>query len=189
MKQLTSFWNLCSSVMNLWYSFSFPLFPEGFVNTPQLLFNLLCLQQSYGSGVLADGRLADLIRRVATFGMVLMKLDLRQVWFIFHIYHAWVINYVLKLAVFQESGRHADTLDAITTYLDMGTYSEWDEEKKLDFLTRELKGKRPLVPVSIEVRQLRVFTFYTIYRVLTSYITAVVIFLIEGWNRRFVIYL
>ncbi|KAJ1406350.1 Pyruvate/Phosphoenolpyruvate kinase-like domain superfamily [Sesbania bispinosa] len=91
---------------------------------------LLCYEslQSCGSGVLADGRLADLIRRVATFGMVLMKLDLRQ-----------------------ESGRHAETLDAITSYLDMGTYSEWDEEKKLDFLTRELKGKRPLVPVSIEV--------------------------------------
>nr|KYP53033.1 Phosphoenolpyruvate carboxylase 4 [Cajanus cajan] len=91
---------------------------------------LLCYEslQSCGSGVLADGRLADLIRRVATFGMVLMKLDLRQ-----------------------ESGRHAETLDAITRYLDMGTYSEWDEEKKLDFLTRELKGKRPLVPVSIEV--------------------------------------
>lgn len=34
----------------------------------------------------------------------------------------------------------------------MGTYSEWDEEKKLDFLTRELKGKRPLVPQTIEVR-------------------------------------
>ncbi|EXB65562.1 Phosphoenolpyruvate carboxylase 4 [Morus notabilis] len=91
---------------------------------------LLCYEslQSCGSGVLADGRLADLIRRVATFGMVLMKLDLRQ-----------------------ESGRHADTLDAITLYLDMGTYSEWDEEKKLDFLTRELKGKRPLVPLRIEV--------------------------------------
>jgi len=39
------------------------------------------LQQSCGAGVLADGRLADLIRRVATFGMVLMKLDLRQVGF------------------------------------------------------------------------------------------------------------
>ncbi|XP_057424191.1 phosphoenolpyruvate carboxylase 4-like [Lotus japonicus] len=91
---------------------------------------LICYEslQSCGSGVLADGRLADLIRRVATFGMVLMKLDLRQ-----------------------ESGRHSETLDAITSYLDMGTYSEWDEEKKLDFLTRELKGKRPLVPVSIEV--------------------------------------
>ncbi|XP_050372635.1 phosphoenolpyruvate carboxylase 4 isoform X2 [Argentina anserina] len=81
-----------------------------------------------GCGVLADGRLADLIRRVATFGMVLMKLDLRQ-----------------------ESGRHAETLDAITEYLDMGTYSEWDEEKKLEFLIRELKGKRPLIPLSMEV--------------------------------------
>uniref|UniRef100_A0A0R0L3L0 Uncharacterized protein n=1 Tax=Glycine max TaxID=3847 RepID=A0A0R0L3L0_SOYBN len=94
---------------------------------------LLCYEslQLCGSGVLADGRLADLIRRVATFGMVLMKLDLRQ-----------------------ESSRHAETIDAITRYLDMGTYSEWDEEKKLDFLTRELKGKRPLVPPSIEVRLL-----------------------------------
>ena len=43
-------------------------------------------------------------------------------------------------------------MDAITTYLDLGTYSEWDEEKKLDFLTKELKGKRPLVPPTIEVR-------------------------------------
>lgn len=91
---------------------------------------LLCHEslQSCGSSVLADGRLADLIRRVATFGMVLMKLDLRQ-----------------------ESGKHADTLDAVTSFLDMGVYSEWDEDKKLDFLTRELKGKRPLVPHSIPV--------------------------------------
>lgn len=36
----------------------------------------------------------------------------------------------------------------------MGTYSEWDEDKKLDFLTRELKGKRPLVPPCIEVRMI-----------------------------------
>jgi hypothetical protein len=86
MKQLTSFWNLYFFVMNLWYSFSLPFFHEGFVHTPQLLFNSPCLQQSCGSGVLADGRLADLIRRVATFGMVLMKLDLRQVKFIFHVY-------------------------------------------------------------------------------------------------------
>jgi phosphoenolpyruvate carboxylase len=69
-----------------------------------------------------------------------------------------VISYVLKLVALQESGRHAETLDEITTYLDMGTYSEWDEEKKLDFLTRELKGKRPLVPVSMEVRRLRGFS-------------------------------
>lgn len=44
-----------------------------------------------------------------------------------------------------------ETLDAITKYLDIGTYSEWDEDKKLEFLTRELKGKRPLVPPAIEV--------------------------------------
>ncbi|XP_011008773.1 PREDICTED: phosphoenolpyruvate carboxylase 4 [Populus euphratica] len=91
---------------------------------------LLCYEslQSCGAGVLADGRLVDLIRRVATFGMGLMKLDLRQ-----------------------ESGRHSEALDAITKYLDMGTYSEWDEEKKLEFLTRELKSKRPLVPPTIQV--------------------------------------
>ena len=53
--------------------------------------------------------------------------------------------------MYQESGRHADTIEAITRYLDMGTYSEWDEEKRLEFLTRELKGKRPLVPLTIEV--------------------------------------
>ncbi|KAJ8563007.1 hypothetical protein K7X08_031459 [Anisodus acutangulus] len=93
---------------------------------------LLCYDslQSCGSGVLADGRLADLIRRVATFGMVLMKLDLRQ-----------------------ESGRHSEALDAITKYLDMGTYSEWDEEQKLDFLIKELKGKRLFLSVPPDVKE------------------------------------
>ncbi|KAF9592387.1 hypothetical protein IFM89_014557 [Coptis chinensis] len=91
---------------------------------------LLCYDslQSCGSGVLADGRLGDLIRRVATFGMGLMKLDLRQ-----------------------ESSKHTETVDAVTKYLDMGAYSEWDEQRKLEFLTRELQGKRPLVPHTIEV--------------------------------------
>ncbi|KAF7026717.1 LOW QUALITY PROTEIN: hypothetical protein CFC21_038814, partial [Triticum aestivum] len=106
--------------------------PAEYYETPDQLLEplLLCYDslQSCGSSILADGRLADLIRRVATFGMVLMKLDVRQ-----------------------ESGRHTEALDAITSYLDLGVYSEWDEEKKLDFLTRELKGKRPLVPPYIEV--------------------------------------
>ena len=31
-------------------------------------------------------------------------------------------------------------------YLDLGSYAEWDEDKRLEFLTRELEGKRPLVP-------------------------------------------
>nr|CAB3472522.1 unnamed protein product [Digitaria exilis] len=105
---------------------------EEYCETPDRLLEplLLCYQslQSCGSTVLADGRLADLIRRVAIFGMALMKLDVRQ-----------------------ESGRHTETLDAVTSYLDLGVYSEWDEEKKLDFLTKELKGKRPLIPPNIEV--------------------------------------
>ncbi|XP_031497139.1 phosphoenolpyruvate carboxylase 4-like isoform X2 [Nymphaea colorata] len=106
--------------------------PSDYYETSEQLLEplLLCHEslQSCGSVALADGRLADLIRRVATFGMTLMKLDLRQ-----------------------ESGRHAETLDAITEYLDIGTYSEWDEDRKLEFLSSELKGKRPLVPQSIEV--------------------------------------
>ncbi|KAJ6429721.1 hypothetical protein OIU84_021175 [Salix udensis] len=72
---------------------------------------LLCYEslQSCGAAVLADGRLADLIRRVATFGMGLMKLDLRQ-----------------------------ESVSGM-------------KKKKLEFLTRELKSKRPLVPPTIEV--------------------------------------
>lgn len=67
--------------------------------------------------------------RVATFGMTLMKLDVRQ-----------------------EADRHTEALDAITGWLEIGTYSQWDEEKKLKFLTTELKGRRPLVPPTIAVK-------------------------------------
>lgn len=79
-----------------------------------------------GGGIIADGRLLDLIRRVYTFGMCLLKLDLRQ-----------------------ESTRHADALDAVTTYLGYGSYKAWDEDTKLDFLTRELVTKRPLIPLNM----------------------------------------
>ncbi|KAG6548357.1 hypothetical protein Mapa_010136 [Marchantia paleacea] len=104
---------------------------EYYESTEDLLEPLLLCHESMettGSEVLADGRIADLIRRISTFGMTLMKLDVRQ-----------------------ESDKHTETLDAITEYLGMGTYSEWDEERKIRFLTTELRGKRPLVPPSIEV--------------------------------------
>jgi phosphoenolpyruvate carboxylase len=51
----------------------------------------------------------------------------------------------------QESSKHTEALDAITEFLELGTYSEWTEEKKLKFLTAELKGKRPLIPPVMEV--------------------------------------
>jgi phosphoenolpyruvate carboxylase len=79
-----------------------------------------------GGGNIADGRLLDLIRRVYSFGMSLLKLDLRQ-----------------------ESTRHAETLDAITTYLGYGSYKSWDEDTKCEFITRELETRRPLIPLNM----------------------------------------
>lgn len=76
-----------------------------------------------GGGVIADGRLLDLIRRLYCFGLSLMKLDLRQ-----------------------ESTRHTDALDEVTRHLDLGSYAEWDEEERIAWLVQELEGKRPLIP-------------------------------------------
>ena len=78
-----------------------------------------------GAGIVADGRLLDLIRRCRCFGLSLVTLDIRQ-----------------------EADRHTRALDAITTYLDLGPYASWDESRRLDFLTRELRGRRPLIPES-----------------------------------------
>lgn len=84
--------------------------------------------------MIADGRLLDLIRRVYAFGMSLLPLDLRQ-----------------------ESTRHTDALDAVTTFLGYGSYKGWDEDERLEFLTRELETRRPLIPLTMpmsdEVRE------------------------------------
>ncbi|KIY92198.1 phosphoenolpyruvate carboxylase [Monoraphidium neglectum] len=87
-----------------------------------------------GGGMVADGRLLDLIRRIYCFGMSLLKLDVRQ-----------------------ESTRHRDAVDAITTYLGYGSFKEWDEDRKIEWLTEELATKRPLIPADMpmtdEVRE------------------------------------
>eukprot|EP00965_Chrysotila_dentata_P213556 6187692-Pleurochrysis_carterae.AAC.1 len=75
---------------------------------------------------LADGTLLDLIRRVRSFGISLTRLDIRQ-----------------------ESDRHTEAIDAVTTFLGLGSYAEWDEEKKLAFLEAELASKRPLIPADL----------------------------------------
>lgn len=75
-----------------------------------------------GMADLADGPLKDTLRRLATFGMSLLRLDIRQ-----------------------ESTRHNETLDAITRYLGVGSYLEWDEQQRQKFLLTELQGRRPLV--------------------------------------------
>lgn len=42
-------------------------------------------------------------------------------------------------------------LDAITQYLDLGSYAAWDEAKRLSWLLAELQGRRPLLPPGMEM--------------------------------------
>jgi phosphoenolpyruvate carboxylase len=72
--------------------------------------------RSTGYAVVADGPLADTIRRVVTFGMTLARLDIRQ-----------------------EAARHTAALSALTSAAGLGAYGDWDEDARIAFLLRELK--------------------------------------------------
>ena len=76
-----------------------------------------------GFELVADGLLIDIIRRLKVFGMSLVPLDIRE-----------------------ESTKHTETLDAITRWLGIGSYAEWDEPARLSWLQSELSSKRPLFP-------------------------------------------
>ncbi|SDH74262.1 Phosphoenolpyruvate carboxylase, type 1 [Pseudomonas flavescens] len=80
-----------------------------------------------GMGVIADGPLLDFLRRVSTFGLFLVRLDVRQ-----------------------DATRHAAALDEITDYLGLGHYRQWDEEQRLAFLQAELSSRRPLLPADFQ---------------------------------------
>ncbi|MCK5378580.1 MAG: phosphoenolpyruvate carboxylase, partial [Acidobacteria bacterium] len=56
-----------------------------------------------GYDVIAEGRLEDLLRRVAVFGLTLVELDLRQ-----------------------EADRHTETLDFLCRTAGLGAYQQWD---------------------------------------------------------------
>ena len=86
---------------------------------------LLCYRSLHdcGMGVIADGPLLDFLRRVSTFGLFLVRLDVRQ-----------------------DATRHASAMAEITEYLGLGRYDSWDEEQRLAFLQDELSGRRPLLP-------------------------------------------
>nr|AIR93775.1 phosphoenolpyruvate carboxylase [Kalanchoe fedtschenkoi] len=85
----------------------------------KLCYRSLC---QCGDQNIADGSLLDFLRQVSTFGFSLVKLDIRQ-----------------------ESERHTDVMDAITRHLEIGSYRDWPEDKKQEWLLSELKGKRPLL--------------------------------------------
>ncbi|QYX55039.1 phosphoenolpyruvate carboxylase [Pseudomonas sp. S07E 245] len=76
-----------------------------------------------GMGVIADGPLLDCLRRAVTFGLFLVRLDVRQ-----------------------DAARHRDAMSEITDYLGLGRYADWDEEQRIEFLQAELKNRRPLLP-------------------------------------------
>ncbi|CAD5107539.1 phosphoenolpyruvate carboxylase [Zestomonas carbonaria] len=100
--------------------------PEVLHDNRELLGPLeLCYQSLHacGMGVIADGALLDCLRRAATFGLFLVRLDIRQ-----------------------DAARHAAALDEITDYLGLGRYAEWDEDTRVAFLMRELDNRRPLLP-------------------------------------------
>ncbi|CAN6194913.1 unnamed protein product [Urochloa humidicola] len=90
-----------------------------FVEPLELCYKSLC---DCGDKTIADGSLLDFMRQVSTFGLSLTKLDIRQ-----------------------ESDRHTEVIDTITTHLGIGSYRSWPEEKRQEWLLSELQGKRPLL--------------------------------------------
>ncbi|WP_226703515.1 phosphoenolpyruvate carboxylase [Microbulbifer elongatus] len=101
--------------------------PEGEIySSGSELYEELCLidrsLREVGLGAIADGQLKDTLRRLNCFGITLLRLDIRQ-----------------------ESTRHANAIDAITRFLDLGSYASWGEKVKQKFLLSELENRRPLV--------------------------------------------
>ncbi|KAK7335076.1 hypothetical protein VNO80_26847 [Phaseolus coccineus] len=112
---------------------------EEFLQPLELCYRSLC---ACGDRAIADGSLLDFLRQVSTFGLSIVRLDIRQ-----------------------ESDRHTDVLDAITKHLEIGSYQEWSEEKRQEWLLSELSGKRPLfgpdLPQTEEIRDV-LDTFHVI---------------------------
>lgn len=107
--------------------------PEVLVDNRDLIAPLqLCHQSLHecGMGIIADGPLLDCLRRAVTFGLFLVRLDVRQ-----------------------DAARHREALSEITEYLGMGRYADWDEEQRIAFLEQELANRRPLLPAYFEPQE------------------------------------
>jgi phosphoenolpyruvate carboxylase len=101
-----------------------------YVEPNELMDTLLACHQSLeatGHQLIAGGRMEDVLRRVSAFGMTLARLDIRQ-----------------------DASRHTETLAAVTSALGLGSYADWDEAKRVDFLLTELAGRRPLIPADLK---------------------------------------
>ena len=106
---------------------------EGFLCREQLLAPLQRIDRSLrdvGLGDIADGDLKNTLRRLNCFGITLLRLDIRQ-----------------------ESTRHRDAVDAVTRYLELGSYADWPEARKQAFLVEELQARRPLIDDSFHASE------------------------------------
>ena len=99
-------------------------FLEPYATVEEFLTDLKKLQRSLhenGSQLLAEGRLANIIRSVSVFGFHMMPLDLRQ--------HA---------------SKHADVVAELFQHAGLEDYNRLNEEQKQAALLRELIHQRPL---------------------------------------------
>ncbi|MDO5356331.1 MAG: phosphoenolpyruvate carboxylase [Conchiformibius sp.] len=105
--------------LGCWYGLG-----EPYADADAFIGDLRILQQSLrdnGADLLAEGRLADIIRTASVCGFYLMPLDLRQ--------HA---------------ARHGDTVAELFRRADLEDYAALPEHEKQAVLLRELRHPRPL---------------------------------------------
>ncbi|HEY7886296.1 MAG TPA: phosphoenolpyruvate carboxylase, partial [Cellvibrionaceae bacterium] len=104
-----------------------PLRPANLIESRQDLLEplMVCYRSLRAVGLphIANGPLMDTIRRVHSFGINLVPLDIRQ-----------------------DGARHVAVMDELTQYLEMGSYAQWDEPTRQTFLLEQLQDKRPLLP-------------------------------------------
>ncbi|WP_096085449.1 phosphoenolpyruvate carboxylase [Agaribacterium haliotis] len=97
------------------------------LDTLMLAHSSLC---SKGLSRIANGPMMDTIRRVHAFGINLSPVDVRQ-----------------------DGDRHVQVLDELCQYLELGSYREWDESQRQQFLLDALQSKRPLLPAKWPVSE------------------------------------
>ena len=78
--------------------------------------------QETGHGFIADGLLTDILRNVSAFRLTLIPLDVRQ-----------------------ESDRHEEAMDCITRNLGLGSFKQWDEQTRIEWLTTQISSKERLL--------------------------------------------
>ena len=108
---------------------SAPASPPPLLTAAELAAPLLLCHRSLvetGNQLIAAGRLTDILRRVAAFGVTLAPLDLRQ-----------------------EAGRHTEAVAWIARAWNLGAYDEASEDERIAMLVRETgHGRRTLADLA-----------------------------------------